>query len=220
VLRRYLSKVIRYASVSVVATLTGLTVLGVAVGVVGMSAGWANVLATTAGMVPSFELNRRWVWGKGGRRSIRAEVIPFAGLSFAELGISTVAVHFAAAWADSRGWSQGARTALVMAANLSVYGSLWVIQFVLLDRFLFRAAASGVAAGRQPPQPLSGTPGSITAAMATMPPQATNRYRRLDPNGRCPPLPPRHADVTTSTADQPPTVWAGPRSAPVWRSSA
>ncbi len=200
-LRRYLPKLIRYASVSVVATLTGLTVLGVAVGVVGMSAGWANVLATTAGTVPSFELNRRWVWGKGGRRSVRAEVIPFAGLSFAELGISTAAVHFAGAWADSRGWSQAARTALVMAANLSVYGSLWVIQFVLLDRILFRAAVSGTAAGKQQRQ--SGTPGSITAvtagtaAMAPMPPIATNRYRRLDPNDGRPPSPPRHADVTT-----------------------
>lgn len=137
--RRRLSKFLRYASVSAVATTTSLSVLGVAVGLLGMAAGWANVLATAVGTVPSFELNRRWVWGKGGRRSVRAEVIPFVALSFAGLAISTLAVHTAATWADGRGWSSLARTALVMTTNLISFGSLWVFQFVLLDRLLFRS---------------------------------------------------------------------------------
>jgi putative flippase GtrA len=122
-----------------VATATSLTVLGLLVGVVDMPTGWANVVGTAAGTAPSFELNRRWVWRKMGRRSWRAEVAPFTALSFAGLAISTLAVHLAGAWARARGWPLPARTALVLAANVAAYGSLWVVQFVLLDRVLFRA---------------------------------------------------------------------------------
>ena len=34
------------------------------VGTDAVTAGWANVIATGVGTVPSFELNRRWVWGR------------------------------------------------------------------------------------------------------------------------------------------------------------
>lgn len=153
---RNVSKLFRYASVSAVATTTSLTVLGLAVGLIGMAAGWANVLATTVGTVPSFELNRRWVWGKGGRRSMRAEVVPFVTLSFAGLALSTWAVHLAAAWAQQWGWSSRQRTALVMVTNLGAFGSLWLLQFLMLDRVLFRSN------GPAGPRPRNGD-GSRTA---------------------------------------------------------
>jgi len=131
---------LRYASVSAVATGTSLTVLGVLVGLLAVPAGWANVAATAAGTVPSFELNRRWVWGKRGRRSLPVEVLPFTILSFTGLAISTIAVHLAGSWAAARGWPSTRRTVVIMAANVVAYGSLWVLQFVLLDRILFRPA--------------------------------------------------------------------------------
>ena len=74
------AKLVRYATVSVIATAVSLTVLGVLVGTSVVSAGWANVIATAVGTVPSFELNRRWVWHANGRRSMRAEIVPFAVL--------------------------------------------------------------------------------------------------------------------------------------------
>jgi putative flippase GtrA len=146
VLGEQIRKLLRYASVSAVSTATGLTVLGVAVGLLHVPAGWANVAATAIGTVPSFELNRRWVWGRAGHRSVRAEVAPFVALSFVGLALSTLAVHVAGAWADSRGWSSPARTGLVMATNLGTYGSLWVLQFQLLDRVLFRRPGATVLA--------------------------------------------------------------------------
>ena len=132
-----MAKLLRYAGVSVVSTLVGLTVLGLLVGVANVSAGWANVAATAVGTVQSFELNRRWVWAKSGPRSMAAEVVPFCLLSFSGLALSTFAVHVTAVWADAAGWMRLARTVAVEVANLGAFGSLWVLQFVLLDRVLF-----------------------------------------------------------------------------------
>jgi putative flippase GtrA len=135
---RRLRQVARYAGVSVVATATSLTVLAVLVATNAVPAGWANVIATLAGVVPSFELNRRWVWGLRGRSSLASEVVPFVAMSLAALGLSTAAVSAAARFADAQGAGEPARTAAVLAANVAAFASLWVLQFLLLDRVLFR----------------------------------------------------------------------------------
>jgi putative flippase GtrA len=140
-----LSQLVRYGMVSAIATGTSLVVLGALVATRTVSAGWANVIATTVGMVPSFELNRRWVWRKSGSRSVGAEVAPFALLSVCGLLLSTLAVHAAAAWADGAHLTASGRTLTVEAANLAAFGSLWVIQFLVLDRVLF---SSRVPAGK------------------------------------------------------------------------
>ena len=133
---------LRYGTVSLIATATSLTVLGVLVSTTTIPAGVANVIATAIGTFPSFELNRRWVWQRTGRRSMRAELVPFWILSFTGLALSTLTVSLAAAWADSAGLDGFARTAAIEAANVAAWGSLWVAQFVILDRFLFRTKAT------------------------------------------------------------------------------
>jgi len=117
----------RYAAASVVSTTTSLVTLGVLVGLVGVAATWSNVIATAVGTVPSFELNRRWVWRSDGRRSLVRQVLPFCALSFTGL----VADHTPA-------WGHTARTVAVLGANVVAYGTLWVVQYQLLNRYLFR----------------------------------------------------------------------------------
>jgi putative flippase GtrA len=140
-------KLLRYGAVSVVSTLTSMTVLGLLVATRALTPGWANLVATAVGTVPSFELNRRWVWGRTGRRSLSAEVTPFAALSFAGLALSTVAVSVAGHLAA--GLDAAPRTMAVEAASVAAFGSLWLLQFVLLDRLLFatRGAAPAIIAG-------------------------------------------------------------------------
>lgn len=133
---------LRYGTVSLIATTTSLTVLGVLVSTTAIPAGVANVIATAVGTFPSFELNRRWVWRRTGRRSMRAELVPFWVLSFTGLALSTLTVSVAAAWADSAGLHGFARTAAIEVANVAAWGSLWVAQFVILDRFLFHTKAT------------------------------------------------------------------------------
>jgi putative flippase GtrA len=127
----------RYCSVSGVSTVTSITVLGLLVGVLDMQAIWANVIATTIATIPSFELNRRWVWAHNGRRSILRQALPYFLLSFTGLILSTFAVHLAS---DATTHSTRLlHTAAVEMGNLGSYGLLWILQFVLCDRILFRS---------------------------------------------------------------------------------
>ncbi|HEX4490709.1 MAG TPA: GtrA family protein [Acidimicrobiia bacterium] len=132
-----LRRLLRYGAVSVVSTTVSLSVLGLLVSTRALAPGWANVVATACGTVPSFELNRRWVWRRSGRRSIVAEVGPFCALTFAGLALSTVAVACAGAFATSSGLSDAMRTLVIELANLAAWGSIWLAQFVVLDRILF-----------------------------------------------------------------------------------
>ena len=131
------AKLARYSLVSVISTTISLAVLGLLVATATTTAGWANVIATGIGTVPSFELNRRWVWRVNSRRSVRSQVLPFCVLSFVGLGLSTLAVHAATAWATSAGAAPTTRALVAQAANVATFGSLWVLQFILLDRVLF-----------------------------------------------------------------------------------
>jgi putative flippase GtrA len=145
----------RYASVSVISTTVGLSTLAILIDVGHWPPTWANVAATGLGTIPSFELNRRWVWGRDGHRSLLREVIPFGGLCLVELVASTAAVHTAAAWTLHAGWGPGLRTVVDLAANVTTYGLLWVVQYLVLDRVLFarrppRASVTGDPPGLSP----------------------------------------------------------------------
>lgn len=144
-------KLARYASASLIATATSMTVLGTLVATGAMAAGWANVVATGVGTVPSFELNRRWVWGRTGRRRVLREMGPFSALSFAGLALSTLAVSLAAGWATRAHLGTTGRTVASEAANVATFATLWVVQYVLLDRVLFRAGHAVSSSARIDP---------------------------------------------------------------------
>jgi putative flippase GtrA len=132
-----IAKLVRCMAVSVIVTTLSLTMLGVLVGVVHMAAVPANVVTTLVASVPSYVLNRRWVWKVTGRSDLRRQVLPFWGLAMAGLVLSSVAVGVTAHVADGMDVSGTVRTLGVQAANLAAWGLLWVIQFVALDRWLF-----------------------------------------------------------------------------------
>jgi len=132
-----LARILRCLSVSVLTTLLSLAVLATLVSL-GTRAWLANVIATAVGTVPSYVLNRRWVWGIRHDSDPWREVAPFWLLSFSGLALSTLAVDRADHLATSMELSSGARTMALLLANVASFGLLWVAQFVLLDRVLFR----------------------------------------------------------------------------------
>lgn len=162
-LRRRFHQLLRYGTVSVISSTTSMIVLGALVATRTVTPGWANVIATAVGTVPSFELNRRWVWGRAGRRRWLSEVGPFCVLSFTGLALSTVAVSLAGRWATAAALGGVTRTSVVELANVAAFSSLWVAQFLILDRLLFaeprrvpaavEAPAVPAVAGVGPPGP-------------------------------------------------------------------
>jgi putative flippase GtrA len=134
--RATLGRVLRCFAVSVGTTVLSLTVL-VLLAVVGrVPAGTANVIAVCCGIFPSYFLNRRYVWQRRGRHRVMRELVPFWVLNLVGLALSTLAV--ARVDALSHDWSRSLRAIALPAANLSVYGFLWIAQFVILDRVIFR----------------------------------------------------------------------------------
>ena len=136
-----MARIARCLSVSVLTTVLSLSVLAALAGPAGMRPWLANVIATAAGTLPSFELNRRWVWGRRGASDPWREAIPFGAMSFAGMALSTVAVDRTAALTATLTLTPVGRTTLLMAANVGTYASLWLVQFVVLDRVLFRSRA-------------------------------------------------------------------------------
>ncbi len=122
-------KPVRYSLVSVVAVGVSQLVLIICNGLLGWSAVASNLAAVSIGCIPSYTLNRSWVWGKRGRNHLWREVAPFWALALLGLAFSTVLVHLASRWNDS--------TIVVSAANLTAFGILWVAKYLLLDSLLF-----------------------------------------------------------------------------------
>ena len=128
---------VRYAMVSAVAVVVSQLVLLTTSGLLGWGPIASNVTAVAIGSIPSYVLNRAWVWGKRGRNHFWREVVPFWALAFVGLGFSTLLVAVAHRWNDA--------TWVVSAANLAAFGILWVAKYLLLDAILFRIAPDEVA---------------------------------------------------------------------------
>ena len=125
----------KYTMVSVVSTIVSFGVLFIVFGVLKLwgeiaSTVFANVVAT----VPAYYLNRKWVWGKGGRSHLTKEIIPFWSLSALGITVSIGGAALARHISTVHHLSHADQTALVLAANLISFGVFWVLKFVIFNR--------------------------------------------------------------------------------------
>lgn len=134
------TRLARCLGVSALTTVISVSVLVTATAGLGVAAWAANVLATSVATVPSYHVNRRWTWGKRGASHPWREVLPFWVLSFAGLALSTLFVALTDPWVAHLHVGLAVHTAALVGAHLSGFGALWLVQFVLLDRVLFRPA--------------------------------------------------------------------------------
>ena len=91
---------------------------------------FANLVAT----VPSYYLNRKWVWKKGGRSHLMKEIVPFWVMStigiVVSIGGAAVARHIGLV----HHLSHFQQTVLVLAANIFSFGLFWVLKYMLFNR--------------------------------------------------------------------------------------
>jgi putative flippase GtrA len=148
---------VRYVLVSGASVVTGQIVLALLFGVAGWSAETSNLVAFVAGGLVSYTLHRRWTWRKSGRSRLLREVVPFWSIASLGLLVSTWAVGLAEDNAARIAGSRAGQTLIVMAASLAAYGVVWIVKFIVLDRYLFGVKESpatdqSTSMHRQPPR--------------------------------------------------------------------
>lgn len=126
---------LKYTMVSVVSTIVSFGVLFLVFGVLKLwgqiaSTVFANAVAT----LPSYFLNRRWVWGKGGRSHLTKEIIPFWSLSTIGIAVSIGGAALAHHISYTHHLSHLDQTALVLLANLMSFGIFWVLKFMIFNK--------------------------------------------------------------------------------------
>jgi putative flippase GtrA len=134
-------KVVRYTLVSVISAVTSLVLLTIVFGVLRL---WSEVVSTLFANVmagiPSYFLNRQWVWGKSGRSHIWREIVPFWVMSITGIGFALYAASLAQAFANSHHLQHLARTVLVIGANVAAFSILWLLKFLILNRLFVEIA--------------------------------------------------------------------------------
>ncbi len=134
-------KLVKYTLVSAISALTSIVLLAIIYGVLRL---WTEVpsvlVADILAGIPSYFLNRQWVWGKSGRSHIWREVVPFFVVSISGIGFAIVTASLAHNYADAHDLHHLARTVLVVGANIGAFALVWLAKYLFLNR-LFREIA-------------------------------------------------------------------------------
>jgi len=138
-------KKVRYALVSVVAVPVGTAAVAV-FNLVGLTAGWSAVCGNSVGAVPSYLLNRYWVWGKTGSNHLFTEILPFWIITLIGIAFSLLIAHEAGRFTREHGIGGLVRILILLVANVAGFGILWVAKYIVFNRVLFVVRHHDVAA--------------------------------------------------------------------------
>ena len=133
-------KTVRYAAVSVVAIAVSQVTLLLCYGLLhwdGNRATRAQLAAFVTSTIPSYYLNRMWVWGKGGKSHLWKEIVPFWAVGLVQLLVSLVFVKWAQGVVERSTGSHGLRTIGFLFNNLFIYGVMWIAKFMFFNKVLF-----------------------------------------------------------------------------------
>jgi putative flippase GtrA len=134
-------KVVRYTMVSVISALVSLVILTITFGVLRL---WDEVVCTLVANIlagiPSYYLNRQWVWKKSGRSHFWRELFPFWVMSISGIGFALYAASLAHNFAVEHQLQHLSRTILVVGANVAAFAILWLLKFVILNRLFAELA--------------------------------------------------------------------------------
>jgi putative flippase GtrA len=97
----------------------------------------ASLLAFVAGAVPNYLMNRYWAWRRRGRPDRMREVLPYAMIVVVTALTAIVVTTAADRWVRDHVIAHPVQVILVGAAFLATYGAMFVLKFVLFDRFIF-----------------------------------------------------------------------------------
>jgi putative flippase GtrA len=97
----------------------------------------ASLLAFIAGAVPNYLMNRYWAWGRRGRPDAAKEVLPYAVIVVVTALTAIFVTTAADRWVRDHVAAHALQVTLVGAAFLATYGTMFLLKFVVFDRFIF-----------------------------------------------------------------------------------
>jgi putative flippase GtrA len=128
----------------------------------------AAIVASIAGIIPGYFLNRSWTWGRRGRSDFWREVVPYWATALISTLIAALGTGLAnALFADQ---PRGIRTIINATAYMVIYGVLFVAKFVIFQRWLFAPAEADAAHSASETPPAAGAiPTESVVAMQPLP---------------------------------------------------
>ncbi len=134
---KFTAKITRYAIGSVVALLTSVVVFALLY-VIDANTTLDSVAAFVAGAVPNWVLNRKWAWEMTGQIEIAREVIGYTVVSLIALAASSFGTGLMQDFVRAHVTpGHGIRVVLVTGAYVLVQMLLFVVKFVIYDRWVF-----------------------------------------------------------------------------------
>lgn len=118
-----------YTAVSVVAAVANLVAYGSWLRFTDVHPTIANLAAAAMVALPTFQVNRRWVWRLQGGRAGR-QLLPYYAVTATNVTLSSALAWYLA--------GRDADDGVLVGATFCVYGSMWLLRFLFLDRILFR----------------------------------------------------------------------------------
>jgi len=119
----------RFLVVSTFNVVFGQGLLVLAYSWLGWSFAVSNGASVAIGAGPAYVLTRYWAWEKQSKNHLGKEVLPFCGLVFFGLTVSTVATGIANTYSEAQ--------VVLNLVNVASFGLIWVCKFLLFDRFMF-----------------------------------------------------------------------------------
>jgi len=142
------NRFVRYSVVSAVAIVISQVVILLCAWLGHLPGVVANAIGAAASTPASYELNRKWAWGKKGKSHMWREVMPFWALTILGLLASTGTVQVADSMAHAHHLVGLGRAGAIMGASLFAYGVVWVVKFVVFNRIVFAVSAHHHVEGR------------------------------------------------------------------------
>jgi putative flippase GtrA len=134
----YAAKVTKYAIGSVIALLTSIIVFALSYVILGGHPTTCSILAFFAGAVPNWILNRRWAWKLRGRADFLREIVAYIAISGVVLVASSLGTSAMQSWVKANvPAGHGIRVLLVTGAYVFVQAVLFVVKFVIYEKWVF-----------------------------------------------------------------------------------
>jgi len=174
---RAIHRFIRYSMVSGVAIVISQVAILICTAIFHFSGILANTVGAVAATPASYELNRKWAWGKRGKSHLWKEVTPFWALTLIGYLASTGTVQLADNMCASHHVTGLDRAFAIMGASLFAYGVVWVAKFIIFNKLVF-GSTPAQAAGPAAYASVAGTAGPLAPGAPGRNGQASNGQAR------------------------------------------